>query len=48
MKLDKRIAFYTEKVAEYGRIHVTRRRNQYRYDRLVRYKRRLDELAIQA
>lgn len=44
MKLEKRLAYYSRKVAEYGSIHVTKRRNQYRYDRLIQYKERLNEL----
>jgi len=44
--LEKRIEYYTRKVAEYGAIHVTKRRNSYRYDRLIHYKQRLNELAL--
>jgi len=40
--MDKRISYYTRKVAEYGR---QPRRNQYRYERLIQYKQRLNELA---
>ncbi|MFZ3576768.1 hypothetical protein [Virgibacillus sp. DJP39] len=43
--MDKRIAFYTKKVAQYGSTHVSKRRNQYRYDRLMQYKSKLNELA---
>jgi len=43
--VEKRIEFYTRKVAEYGAKHVTNRRNSYRYDRLIQYKQRLNELA---
>lgn len=35
---DKRISYYTRKVAEYGSIHVTEKRNPYRFDRLMKYK----------
>jgi len=43
--LEKRISYYTRKVAEYGAIHVSKRRNSYRYDRLMQYKQQLNELA---
>jgi len=43
--MDKRISYYTRKVAEFGAVHVSKKRNQYRYDRLMNYKRRLSELA---
>lgn len=40
--MDKRISYYTKKVAQYGR---QPRRNKYRYERLMQYKQRLNELA---
>jgi len=43
--LEKRIAFYTRKVAAYGAIHVSKGRNKYRYNRLMQYKQRLNKLA---
>lgn len=43
-KQTARIAYYTRKVAEYGATHISQGRNQYRYDRLMAYKRRLNEL----
>jgi len=43
--LERRIAYYSRKVRDYGAIHVTKRRNSYRYDRLMQYKTRLNELA---
>jgi len=36
--MDKRIAYYTRKVAEWGAVHHTKRKNPYRYDRLMKYK----------
>ena len=36
--MDKRIAYYTRKVAEYGATHKQANRNQYRHDRLMAYK----------
>ncbi len=43
--IEKRISYYTRKVAEYGSIHVSKRRNKYRHDRLMNYKRKINELA---
>lgn len=42
--LEKRIEYYAKKVAEYGQTHVSKRWRQYRYERLMQYKQRLDEL----
>ena len=36
--LADRIEYYTRKVAEYGAVHITKKRNRYRYDRLMKYK----------
>jgi len=41
--LEKRIAYYTKKVAEYGSIHFTKRRNPYRHERLFLYKELLNK-----
>jgi len=44
-RIDIRISYYTRKVAEYGATHVNKERNTYRYGRLIRYNRRLNEIA---
>lgn len=36
--LDKRIAYYTKKVADFGSIYPSKRRNPYRHERLLLYK----------
>lgn len=36
--IEHRIAYYTRKVAEFGAIHITKKRNPYRDDRLMAYK----------
>lgn len=41
--LEKRIAYYTKKVAEYGSIHFTKRRNPYREERILLYKELLNK-----
>lgn len=41
--IDKRIAYYTRKVAEFGAVHITNRRNQYRQERLLAYKKLLHQ-----
>lgn len=41
--IGKRIAFYTKKVAEYASIHVSKRKNPYRYKRLLLYKELMHE-----
>lgn len=41
MKMEKRISYYTRKVAEYGAIHVTKRSNKFRKERLIQYKSKL-------
>ena len=41
--LDKRIAYYTKKVADYGSIHPSKRRNSFRHERLLLYKKLLHE-----
>lgn len=41
--MEKRISYYTRKVAEYGAIHFSKRRNPYRYKRLMQYKQLLNE-----
>ncbi|GIP64545.1 hypothetical protein J32TS6_31000 [Virgibacillus pantothenticus] len=41
--LDKRIAYYTKKVADFGSIHPSKRRNPYRHERLLLYKKLLHE-----
>lgn len=33
-----RISYYTKKVAEYGSMHHSRKRNRYRFNRLMAYK----------
>lgn len=43
--MDERISYYTRKVAEYSAQHISKKRNQYRYERLMQYKRRIHELA---
>lgn len=48
--VEARIAYYLFKVVQYGGIHASKRRNPYRYDRLMSYKRlmheQIDEEAI--
>lgn len=41
--LEKRIAYYTRKVAEYGSTHFTKRRNRYRNERILLYKELLNK-----
>lgn len=41
--MDKRIAYYTKKVAEYGAIHHSKHRNPYRADRLLKYRKMMHE-----
>lgn len=41
--IDKRIAYYTRKVAEFGAVHITKRRNKYRANRLLAYKKLLHQ-----
>lgn len=36
--ITERIRYYTKKVADYGAIHPSKRRNPYRQDRLIAYK----------
>lgn len=36
--ITKRISYYTRKVAQYTAIHPSKRRNPYRHDRLMAYK----------
>lgn len=35
--IDKRISYYTRKVAEYGKVPIFKK-NRYRYERLLLYK----------
>lgn len=44
--IEKRIAYYTRKVAEFGEIHPSKRRNPYRYSRLEYYRLKLKELIV--
>lgn len=39
--IDKRISYYTRKVAEYGKVPILKR-NCYRYERLLLYKKLLN------
>ncbi len=41
--IEKRIAYYTRKVSEYGVTHISKNRNKYRADRLTRYKKLMHE-----
>ncbi|MDM8098700.1 hypothetical protein [Oceanobacillus oncorhynchi] len=41
--LTKRISYYTKKVAQFGAIHPSKRRNPYRHDRLMLYKKLMHE-----
>lgn len=41
--LDKKISYYTRKVAEYGRVPNTEKKNQYRFNRLLVYKKLLNK-----
>ncbi|MGM8215147.1 hypothetical protein ACLIA0_06155 [Bacillaceae bacterium W0354] len=36
--MEKRIAYYTKKVSHYTAIHPAKRRNPYRFQRLMNYK----------
>lgn len=36
--IEARISYYTRKVVEHFSTHVTKRRNRYRHDRLMAYK----------
>lgn len=41
--MEKRIAYYTRKVTEYGAVHISKRRNKNRVDRLLKYKKTMIE-----
>lgn len=41
--VEARIAYYTKKVAQYGEIHLSKRRNPYRLGRLMAYKKAIHE-----
>jgi len=41
--VEKRISYYLKKVAEFGSIHFSKRRNPYRYNRLMAYKKLMHE-----
>lgn len=41
--LDKKIAYYLKKVAEFTSIHPSKKRNSYRHERLLHYKKLLHE-----
>lgn len=41
--IEKRICYYTRKVMEYGQVHVSKKRNKYRFNRLMQYKKAMHE-----
>lgn len=42
--IEARISYYTNKVAQYGAIHPSKRRNLYRHGRLMAYKKAMHEM----